>query len=63
MGKFTAPRLQAENAQLRKALADLLADLEDRAKWMRFTPDADGMKVPCGNGVYIRAKDALEAPD
>ncbi len=52
---------QQKVAALRKALADLVADLEDRAKWMIFEPDDDGKTVPCGNGVYMRAKQALSS--
>lgn len=51
--------VRRDRDKLRKALADLVADLEDRAKWMMFEPDADGKTVPCGNGVYCRAKVAL----
>ena len=51
------------NKRLREALSDLVTDLEDRAGWMRFSPDKDGKTVPCGTGVYIRAKDALSVLD
>ncbi len=46
---------------LRSALQGLVDDLEDRARWMRFQPAKDGLTVPCGCGVFIRAKDALAA--
>lgn len=46
--------------RLRAALTDLLTDLEDRARWMTFRPSEDGQRVPCGNGVYIRARQVLK---
>lgn len=62
-GKKWAEHVQSfvnEQERLRKALSDLVEDLEDRAKWMKFRPDKDGLTVPCGSGVYTRAKYALD---
>ena len=39
------------------ALSGLLNDLEERAKW---NLEASQRVVACGNGVYVRAKAALE---
>ena len=46
-----------ERDTLRTALTDLLNDLEERAKW---NLEASQRVVACGNGVYMRAKAALE---
>lgn len=50
-------RIGHENDALRTALADLLNDLEERAKW---NLEASQRVVACGNSVYVRAKAALE---
>lgn len=50
-------RVGHENDTLRTALADLLNDLEERAKW---NLEESQRVVACGNGVYVRAKAALE---
>ena len=41
------------------ALSYLLNDIEERAKW---NLEAIQRVVACGNGVYVRAKAALEKP-
>ena len=43
--------------KVESALSDLLNDLEERAKW---NLEASQRVVACGNGVYVRAKAALE---
>ena len=43
--------------RLESALSGLLNDLEERAKW---NLEASQRVVACGNGVYVRAKAALE---
>ena len=43
--------------KVESALSDLLNDLEERAKW---NLEASHRVVACGNGVYVRAKAALE---
>ena len=43
--------------KVESALSDLLNDLEERAKW---NLEASQRVVACGNGVYMRAKAALE---
>ena len=46
-----------ERDALRTALTALLNDLEERAKW---NLEESQRVVTCGNGVYVRAKAALE---
>lgn len=46
-----------ERDALRTVLTDLLNDLEERAKW---NLEENQRVVACGNGVYVRAKAALE---
>ena len=46
-----------ERDALRTVLTDLLNDLEERAKW---NLEESQRVVACGNGVYMRAKAALE---
>ena len=48
---------QARIDRLAEALSELLNDLEERAKW---NLDENQRVVACGNGVYVRAKAALE---
>ena len=50
-------RKQNQVNQLRKALSDLIDDLEERATW-----SVNGTKqvVACGASVYKQAKEALE---
>lgn len=48
---------QARIDRLAEALSELLNDLEERAKW---NLEASQRVVACGNGVYVRAKVALE---
>ena len=43
--------------KVESALSDLLNDLEERAKW---NLEESQRVVACGNGVYVRAKAALE---
>ena len=43
--------------KVESALSDLLNDLEDRAQW---NLEESQRVVACGNGVYMRAKAALE---
>ena len=43
--------------RVESALSDLLNDLEERAKW---NLEESQRVVACGNGVYVRAKAALE---
>lgn len=50
-----------ESAGVVEALQKLIDDLEDRARWMEFKPAEDGKTVPCGYGVYVRAKQAIQA--